>query len=83
MEPCRQRGEVSTALCEAPRPPPPPRGLGPTRRRFGRRSIARGQKRNNREQKKPKQDKPKAAAAQSALAALHERPALPTPAKRK
>ena len=39
--------------------------------------MAKGQKRNSREQKKPKQDKPKAAAAQSALAALHERAALP------
>ena len=39
--------------------------------------MAKSQKRNNREQKKPKQDKPKAAVAQSALAALHERAALP------
>jgi hypothetical protein len=38
--------------------------------------MSKGQKRNGREQKKPKQDKPKAA-AQSALAALHERAALP------
>jgi hypothetical protein len=51
--------------------------------RFGRKSMAKGQKRNNREQKKPKQDKPKAAVVQSALAALHERPALPTHAKKK
>lgn len=39
--------------------------------------MSKGQKRNSREQKKPRQDKPKAAAAPSALAALHERPALP------
>ena len=45
--------------------------------------MAKGQKRSNREQKKPKQGKPKAAAAQSALAALHERAALPTHAKKK
>ena len=45
--------------------------------------MAKGQKRSNREQKKPKQDKPKAAAARSALAALHERPALPTSPKKK
>ena len=45
--------------------------------------MAKGQKRSNREQKKPKQDKPKAAVARSALAALHERPALPTHAKKK
>ena len=44
--------------------------------------MAKGQKRSGREQKKPKQEKPKAA-AQSALAALHERPALPTHAKKK
>jgi hypothetical protein len=54
-------------------------GALPSRRK----SMAKGQKRNNREQKKPKQDKPKAAVAQSALAALHERPALPTHAKKK
>jgi hypothetical protein len=45
--------------------------------------MSKGQKRNSREQKKPKQDKPKAAVAQSALAALHERAALPTHAKKK
>ena len=45
--------------------------------------MAKGQKRSNREQKKPKQDKPKAAATRSALGALHERPALPTSAKKK
>ena len=45
--------------------------------------MAKGQKRSNREPKKPKQDKPKAAATRSALGALHERPALPTPAKKK
>ncbi len=51
--------------------------------RFRRKSMAKGQTRNNREQKKPKQEKPKAAVAQSALAALHERPTLPTPARKK
>ena len=50
--------------------------------------MSKGQKRGNREQKKPKQDKPKqdkpkVPVARSALAALHERPTLPTPAKRK
>ena len=45
--------------------------------------MPKGQRRGNREQKKPKQDKPKVAVAQSALAALHERPTLPTAAKRK
>ena len=45
--------------------------------------MPKGQRRGNREQRKPKQDKPKVAVAQSALAALHERPALPTAAKRK
>ncbi len=45
--------------------------------------MAKGQKRNNREQKKPKQDKPKGAVARSALGALHDRPTLPTPAKKK
>ena len=45
--------------------------------------MAKGQKRNNREQKKPKQDKPKAAVAQSAMAALNERPAPPGHAKKK
>ena len=45
--------------------------------------MDKGQKRSGREQKKPKQEKPKAAAAQSALAALHVRPALPTHAKKK
>ncbi len=45
--------------------------------------MAKGQKRNNREQKKPKQEKPKAAVARSALTGLHERPAPPTPAKKK
>ena len=51
--------------------------------RFGRKWMAKGRKRNNREQKKPKQDKPKSAVAQSAVAALHERAALPTHAKKK
>jgi hypothetical protein len=45
--------------------------------------MAKGQKRSNREQKKPKQQKPKAVVAQSALTALHERPALPMPTKKK
>jgi hypothetical protein len=45
--------------------------------------MAKGQKRSNREQKKPKQDKPRAAVARSALGALHERPTLPTPTKKK
>jgi hypothetical protein len=45
--------------------------------------MAKGQKRSNREQKKPKQEKPKPAVAQSALTALHERPTLPTPTKKK
>ncbi len=45
--------------------------------------MSKGQKRGNREQKKPKQDKPKVPVARSALAALHERPTLPAPAKRK
>jgi hypothetical protein len=45
--------------------------------------MPKGQKRGNREQKKPKQEKPKVAVARSALAALHERPTLPTPAKGK
>ena len=44
--------------------------------------MAKGQKRSTREQKKPKQEKPKAAVARSALAGLHERPAPPTPAKK-
>ncbi len=45
--------------------------------------MAKARKRKNREQKKPEQDKPISAAAQSALAALHGRRALPTPAKKK
>jgi hypothetical protein len=45
--------------------------------------MAKGQKRSNREQKKPKQEKPKAVVAQSALIALHERPAVSTPTKKK
>ena len=45
--------------------------------------MAKGQERSNREQKKPKQEKPQAAATRSALGALHERPAPPTPAKKK
>jgi hypothetical protein len=57
--------------------------LGPACGRRRRRSMSKGQKRGNREQKKPKQDKPKPAVARSALAELHERPALPTHAKKK
>ena len=45
--------------------------------------MAKAQKRHTREQKKPEQDRPMSAAARSALAALHGRPALPTPAKKK
>ena len=45
--------------------------------------MSKGQNRGNREQKKPKQNKPKAAVAQSPLALLHERPTLPTSAKKK
>jgi len=45
--------------------------------------MAKGQKRSSREQKKPKQQKPKPAVAQSALTALHEHPAVPTPTKKK
>ncbi len=45
--------------------------------------MSKGQKRGNREQKKPKQNKPKVAVAQSALAVLHERPTLPISAKKK
>ena len=45
--------------------------------------MAKSQKRNNREQKKPKQEKPKPKGAQSAFAALHEWPAAPTPTKKK
>lgn len=45
--------------------------------------MAKGQKRSSREQKKPKQEKPKAGVARSALAALHDRPVLPTHAKKK
>jgi hypothetical protein len=45
--------------------------------------MAKGQKRSNREQKKPKQQKPKPAATQSAFTAQHERPAVPAPTKKK
>jgi hypothetical protein len=45
--------------------------------------MAKGQKRNGREQKKPKQDKPIVAAGRSALTALHDRPAVPSPTKKK
>ena len=45
--------------------------------------MAKGQKRSNREQKKPKQQKPKPMIAQSAFTTLHERPTVPTPTKKK
>jgi hypothetical protein len=45
--------------------------------------MAKSQKRSNREQKKPKQEKPKPPVAQSAFTALHEWPAAPTPTKKK
>ena len=45
--------------------------------------MAKSQKRNNREQKKPKQEKPKPTVGQSPFAGLHERPAVPTPTKKK
>ena len=51
-------------------------------RRFRRRPMAKGQKRNSRDQKKPEQHKPMSEAAQSALAALHGRRTVPTPAKK-
>jgi hypothetical protein len=51
---------------------------------WSRRSLmAKSQKRNNREQKKPKQEKPKPTVGQSAFVGLHERPAVPTPTKKK
>jgi hypothetical protein len=45
--------------------------------------MAKSQKRSNREQKKPKQEKPKPTGAQSAFTGLHERPAVPTSTKKK
>jgi hypothetical protein len=45
--------------------------------------MAKSQKRSNREQKKPKQEKPQPAVAQLAFTGLHERPATPTPTKKK
>ena len=45
--------------------------------------MAKAQKRKNREQKKPEQDKPMSAADQSALAALHGRRAPPTATEKK
>jgi hypothetical protein len=45
--------------------------------------MAKGQKRSNREQKKPKQQKPQPMVTQSAFTALHERPAALTPTKKK
>ena len=48
--------------------------MPPDRPRFGRAEMAKGQKRNSREPKKPKRDKPKAKAAASPFAALHEKP---------
>ena len=45
--------------------------------------MAKAQKRKNREQKKPERDRPMSAAAQSALATLHGRRALPAATKKK
>ena len=46
--------------------------------------MAKGQKRSGREPKKPKRDKPKAAAAsRSPFAAATGKPAAPTPADKK
>jgi hypothetical protein len=45
--------------------------------------MAKGQKRSNREQKKPKQQKQKPMIAQSAFTTLHERPTVPTLTKKK
>jgi hypothetical protein len=45
--------------------------------------MAKSQQRSNREQKKPKQEKPKPTVGQSAFTTLHERPAVPTPTKKK
>ena len=51
---------------------------------WSRRSLmAKSQKRSSREQKKPKQEKPKPMGGQSAFAGLHERPAVPTATKKK
>jgi len=63
--------------------PCPPKRAGSGADWFRRHSMAKGQKRSNREQKKPKQQKPKPMEAQSALTALHERPMAPTPTKKK
>jgi hypothetical protein len=83
MGPSVKDGEVPEAMSGWFHSPKPLRRLGPAPGRCRRKSMSKGQKRGNREQKKPKQDKPKMAVAQSALIALHERPTLPTPAKRK
>jgi hypothetical protein len=45
--------------------------------------MAKSQNRSSREQKKPKQEKPKPTGGQSAFAGLHERPAVPTATKKK
>jgi hypothetical protein len=45
--------------------------------------MAKSQKRSNREQKKPKQEKPKPSVGQSAFTRLHERPTVPMPTKKK
>ena len=51
---------------------------------WSRRSLmAKSQNRSSREQKKPKQGKPKPTGGQSAFAGLHERPAVPTATKKK
>ncbi len=45
--------------------------------------MAKGQKRSGREPKKPKQDKPKAAASRSPFPAATGKPASPPPADKK
>jgi hypothetical protein len=45
--------------------------------------MAKGRKRSGREPKKPKQDKPKAKAAASPFAAVHERPLAQPPEPKK
>jgi Protein of unknown function (DUF2934) len=76
----RPAGRADEVWEEASRADAAPR---PGASRFRRKSMAKGQKRGDREQKKPKQDKPKAVVARPALAASHERPAPPTHAKEK
>ncbi len=57
--------------------------MAPDRPRFGSTEMAKGQKRSGREPKKPKQDKPKAKAAASPFAALHEKPLARPPEEKK